>query len=152
MIKANLVQGGDGTAIPSGMVGYSALLSNKNIGNLTDSQFFDGLDAPFTLPTGKYLLSSVISTQTTGTPTTLRLKNYGIGTAAGNSTTGIVGEAISDNVTSANYLNGIYTKVVQILNVTNASQNYYLKGFSSSTGTPGTVSINVASVTILCVG
>jgi hypothetical protein len=140
------IKGGDGTDVAAGYVGYAYVNSSKNTGTLTSGQYFDALSAPFNLPVGVYEIQSTISVGTTGSPTTIRSANIGIGTASGNDSTGYPGAAYTGDLITANYSAGVRASCSHRLIVTNASQNYYLKGFYSATGTPGTATVDTAIV------
>ena len=151
-LAANITGRTDGLTPSAGKIGEEIIRSTKNSGNLTSNEYFDALSAPFTLAVGVYDVYTNISLLSTGSPSTIRVLNIGIGTASGNSSTGAPGGAYNGelitNVPSA-YSAGIRVSCVHGLIVTNASQNYYLKGYYGATGTPGTATLDYAIARIV---
>lgn len=127
-VKAKLVQGGAGTAIPAGMVGETiqSILAEASAVVLTSGVYTDVTS--ITLPAGKWSISCVseISVQTSAPNNTLTL--LGIATASGNTSVGILAGQNRTSIPIAPTGGSNVGLVIPDYVVTiSASQTYYLK-------------------------
>jgi hypothetical protein len=141
----NIVGDTTGTTVPGGYIG-ERLTSSGSATAWTSGQYMDGGNAGLTLTPGVWLIKSQ-HVYTLGGDTAISEYTYGVGTASGNSATGLTEYITHRNAANNPAGNQRFVSPTTYVNIS-ASTTYYPKFYLVGTRSAGTVTSSLEAVRI----